>query len=88
VNREALEANHQKIEEVVAGLPSPTVWAAWGASVTHLDYFLRAREELVRRLSCHNVTWVQLGELTAGGHLRHPSRLNYAWTLRPYTPGG
>lgn len=88
VNREAFEANLQKIEEVVAGLSAPTVWAAWGASVTHFDYFLRARDELVRRLAPHGVKWLQLGEVTAGGHPRHPSRLSYAWTLQPYHPGG
>lgn len=87
VDREAFEANLQKVEEVVSRLPAPAVWAAWGASVTHFDYFLRARDELVRRLSRHNVSWLRLGELTAGGHPRHPSRLDYSWALQPYDPG-
>jgi hypothetical protein len=85
---EAFETNLQKMVEVVSSQAAPAVWAAWGASVTHFDYFLRARDELIRRLSPHNVSWLRLGELTNGGHPRHPSRLNYSWTLQPYHPRG
>ena len=36
------------------------------------------------QLAQYQPQWRRFGELTATGHPRHPSRLNYAWTLEPY----
>ena len=88
LDREAFETNLQRIEEVVAGLLSPTLWAAWGNCVSHHDYFLAARDELFRRLGKYDPNWVCFGTPTSKGHPRHPSRLQYAWTFQPYVPVG
>jgi hypothetical protein len=86
VDREAFASNLAKIDAVVGGLQQPTVWAAWGACVTHHSFFLEARDQLVARLRKHRVKWVCHGTPTAGGHPRHPSRLQYAWSLAPFDP--
>ena len=86
VNRTAFNANLRRIEDLVASTARPTVWAAWGNSVTHHSYFLHARDELIERLAPYRARWLRFGSLTATGHPRHPSRLHYAWTLQPFDP--
>ena len=80
----AYERNLETIEKVVAQYANPTLWAAWGETVVDRTYFLRARDTLHERLAQYQPQWRRFGELTATGHPRHPSRLNYAWTLEPY----
>jgi len=80
----AYERNLEAIEKVVAQYPTPTIWAAWGTSVAKRSYLLRARDELHKRLALYAPQWRRFGDLTASGHPRHPSRLNYAWMLEPY----
>lgn len=88
VNATAYERNLQVIEEVVSGCKSPTIWATWGQPVVHHSYFLRARDELYRRLAKYNPDWRRLGALTATGHPRHASRLDYSWRLLPFDLAG
>jgi hypothetical protein len=84
VDRDAFHRNLDKIEEIVASQSKPVIWAAWGASIEHHPYFLQARNELFSRLARYGVKWVRFGALTAQGHPRHPSRLQYAWEFAPY----
>lgn len=83
-DQEAFNRNLEKIEELVASQPKPVIWAAWGNSIKHHPYFVEARDELFTRLAKYGVKWVRFGELTAKGHPRHPSRLQYAWKFAPY----
>jgi len=84
VNKEAFETNLREIEELVATVQAPTLWAAWGNCVSHHGYFVKARDELFRRLERYRARWVCFGPPTDQGHPRHPSRLQYAWEFRPY----
>lgn len=84
VNREAFDRNLQAIEEQVARHERPTIWAAWGSPVVHHGYFLKARDQLYERLAKYAPSWRRFGELTATGHPRHASRLDYRWTLEPF----
>ena len=84
VNAEAFDRNLQVIEEVVAQHERPTLWAAWGSPVVHHGYFLKARDTLYERLAKYRPDWRRLGELTAGGHPRHASRLNCNWALEAF----
>lgn len=84
VDKVAFDRDLDAIEALVTEHAAPTLWAAWGESVLHYSFFMRSRDELIRRLQPHGPKWVQFGELTATGHPRHPSRLNYAWTFAPY----
>ncbi len=80
VDKTAFKTNLRKIKAVVAKTPEPTVWAAWGESVLHHDYFLDACIEL---LATCEVNWVHFGTMTESGHPRHPSRVTYAWEFFP-----
>lgn len=84
VDKVAFDRNLDAIEALVTEHAAPTLWAAWGESVLHHRFFMRSRDELIRRLQPHRPKWVRFGELTATGHPRHPSRLNYAWSFAPY----
>lgn len=81
---DAYERNLERIEAMVAQHASPTIWATWGQPVVHRNYFLRARDELYRRLARYEPAWVRLGSLTATGHPRHASRLDYSWRLERF----
>ena len=80
----AYERNLEAIEKVVAQYPAPTIWATWGGSIAKRPYFLQARDALHARLTQYQPQWRRFGDLTAKGHPRHASRLNYSWTLEPY----
>lgn len=84
VSKVAFERNLQAIEDVVAQTLEPHLWATWGQSVTHYGYFLKARDQLYARLAKYNPKWLRLGELTATGHPKHASRLDYRWTLSTF----
>jgi hypothetical protein len=84
VDSVAFETNLLKIEALVASVRRPTVWAAWGGCVSYHSYFEQARDELRHRLERYEPRWVCFGAPTAGGHPRHPSRLQYSWKLEPY----
>jgi hypothetical protein len=84
VNAVAFERNLQVIEEIVSQQDRPTLWATWGQPVVHHAYFLRARDSLYERLGKYRPNWRRLGSLTATGHPRHASRLNYSWKLEPF----
>lgn len=86
VDQTAFDRNLDMIEEVVAGQSARVIWAAWGSPVVHHSYFLRARDELARRLEPYRPKWMRFGDLTATGHPRHASRLDYGWTFAPYDP--
>lgn len=78
----AFADNLTRIEQLIsAEQQSVTIWAAWGNSIIARPYFQLAAIELIRRLQKYGVTWQHFGTLTASGHPRHPSRLNYSWSL-------
>lgn len=76
--------NLDRIEEIVKAQKNPEIWAAWGDSVLHHTYFVKARNELFERLEKYEVKWLRFGELTKKGHPRHPSRLHYSWKFSRY----
>ena len=85
VDAEAYALNLDAMEALIAQYKNPTLWAAWGGVVVQRPYFSSARDELYARVAKLSPQWVHFGELTASGHPRHPSRLNYDWKFQPYT---
>ena len=79
----AFAENVDRIEAAVLAESRPVVWAAWGQSILARPFFVAAVVELLARLGRPSVSWRHFGDLTAAGHPRHPSRLNYAWTFSP-----
>lgn len=67
---------------------NPAIWVTWGQQLVHHAYFLRAREELYRRLAKYNPDWRRLGKRNATGHPWHASRLDYSWRLLPFDTAG
>lgn len=82
-DRAAFRRNLQQIEGAISRSEAPVVWAAWGNLILKRTYFVDACVVLCDRLGQH-VDWRHFGELTASGHPRHPSRLDYGWQFRPF----
>jgi hypothetical protein len=83
VTAEAFEENLKNIQAVVASTPQPVIWAAWGESILTREFFVATAKDLFARLHKHGTSWQHFGSLTASGHPRHPSRLQYAWVFSP-----
>ena len=82
VDNTAFDDNLTRIERLISDeQQAVAIWAAWGNSIIARPYFQLAAIELIRRLQKYGVTWQHFGTLTALGHPRHPSRLNYSWSL-------
>lgn len=84
LDRTALLENLTRIETLVASDSNPVIWAAWGASILARSYFITAIHDLSTRLAPYEPSWMHFGPLTASGHPRHPSRLQYAWSFSPF----
>ena len=85
VDTTAFDDNLKRIEKLISDeQQSVAIWAAWGNSIIARAYFQLAAIELIRRLQKYEVTWQHFGTLTTSGHPRHPSRLNYSWSLSEF----
>jgi len=73
------EENLRLIDQICSQQANPVVWLGWGDSIFKRCFFLDAAIELFSMLKVHGISWQHFGELTQGGHPRHPSRLNYSW---------
>jgi hypothetical protein len=80
--------NLREIVALVATLERPTLWAAWGATVLSRPFFAAAAVKLIAALRPLAPEWLRFGALTAGGHPRHPSRLDYRWRFAPFDAEG
>lgn len=83
-NQQAYRQNMEAIESIVATQRKAAIWAAWGESIKARSYFAGAIRELSVRLATYNPTYLHFGPLTQEGHPRHPSRLDYSWSLAPF----
>lgn len=81
VDQRAFVENLKAIDAVIAAERNPTVWAAWGESILHHDFFQQACKHLIVRLKKYRVSWLRFGAMTASGHPRHPSRISYSWSF-------
>ena len=86
-NAQAYTTNLDRIEELTCAEPNPQIWAAWGESIGARDYFRSSAAALISRLCERGASWLHFGPLTNSGHPRHPSRLQYAWSLAPFDAG-
>lgn len=84
VDAEAISENLSHIEALVASEPNPTIWVAWGENILARRYFVESAQQLMVRLQSYAPSWQHFGPLTGSGHPRHPSRLQYAWSLSSF----
>ncbi len=61
-----------------------SILAAWGATLAVRPYVSQCLTEIKIAMDPLNVTWLKIGDLTQGGHPRHPSRAAYALGLTPF----
>lgn len=78
-NQTAFTENIEAIVSALAAYKRPTVWVAWGESISARTFFIKAVQALGERLKESSVKFIRFGPLTRSGHPRHPSRLSYSW---------
>ncbi|MGN0039203.1 MAG: DUF1643 domain-containing protein [Coriobacteriales bacterium] len=75
LDEEAVRENYATIAELFA-LDSFDVWAAWGAAIERRGYLkvqlLTIYDIFQNRCGDAGARWLHAGELTKGGHPRHP----------------
>jgi hypothetical protein len=54
----------------------PVIWAAWGEGIAKRKYLARCLLNIYRLIVDYKPRWLHCGELTRGGHPRHPLYLN------------
>lgn len=69
--------NLQAIREAVAGMESPTVLLAFGNAIGARPYLKACLKDIVALLAPLHPQWKQIGQPTAYGNPRHPSRAGY-----------
>jgi len=78
------KANVRKITQNLSAYESPYLLAAWGATLNLRSYLLPCLLEIKAAIDPINASWLKIGDLTQGGHPRHPSRAAYALGLTPF----
>jgi hypothetical protein len=79
-----LKANLEAIGNVAASVHNHILWVAWGAPILTRPFLVSAAIAITACVEQFRPAWRRFGPLTVGGHPRHPSRLNYAWTFAPF----
>jgi hypothetical protein len=54
-----------------------SILASWGATINTRPFLPQCLTEIKIALDQLNVSWLKIGDLTQGGHPRHPSRAAY-----------
>lgn len=78
------QENVQHILQCLKGYEHCSILAAWGATLAVRLYVSQCLTEIKTAMNPLNVTWLKIGDLTQGGHPRHPSRAAYALGLTPF----
>lgn len=72
------QLHHDNIYHILTTLnDNACVLAAWGETITVRDYFKECLADLYKVTKDKKIQWLKIGELTASGHPRHPSRAAY-----------
>ena len=69
--------NLQAIREAIAGMERPTVLVAFGNAIGKRAYLKTCLRDIVALLLPLHPQWKQIGQPTASGNPRHPSRAGY-----------
>ena len=71
------QENVQHIVQCLEAYTHCSILAAWGATLSVRPYVPQCLSEIKTAIDPLNVTWLKIGDLTQGGHPRHPSRAAY-----------
>ena len=81
---EALAQNVRVLVDTIHSASPGAVWLAWGNGIVERSYLAETALAMWAETRVEYVPWVQLGPLTALGHPRHPSRIDYRWQLSSF----
>ncbi|MBN9150559.1 MAG: DUF1643 domain-containing protein [Micrococcales bacterium] len=76
--------NERQIAGLIAGRPL-TLLAAWGGLISSRPYLSSLLRDILRVTSAAGCCWVSLGDLTKGGHPRHPLYVRADTLLQPFS---
>jgi hypothetical protein len=82
-----LKQNVEHIKSLNSKNKEMVIWAAWGGSILLRKYLLTSLEQINTELSGlfkEKIKWKNYGDLTIGGHPRHPSRASYSWAFQNF----
>jgi len=69
--------NLANIENIIRTHSNVTILAAFGDTILKIDYLKQCFIDIVKTVSKYNPQWKQIGNFTAKGNPRHPSRGSY-----------
>jgi len=81
INVKIHKENITAIIECLKDLKEINILAAWGEPIKKRDYLKQCISDIYNSLSHFSINWLQIGEMTASGHPRHPSRAAYEFGL-------
>ena len=70
------ERNLFHIDNVLKNLQQPVIWAAWGTLIEKRRYFIDFLEDIYKKVSKYNCTWISIGKRSKNGHPHHPLYLS------------
>lgn len=83
-NKKSVTTNIDEIIKHAKTEINPVFWAAWGVNIVIRQYLVEVLLELNGKIKKMNGSWECYGELTKGGHPKHPSRLSYDWNFQSF----
>ena len=68
--------NHRKnrdfINDYLAKIDKPIIWAAWGTLIEKRPYLFDCLRDIYKETKKYNSKWITFGNTTKKGHPRHP----------------
>lgn len=81
---ETLAQNVRVLVDTIRSASPGAVWLAWGNGIVERNYLVETALAMWAEAHTGCMPWVQIGPLTALGHPRHPSRIDYRWRLSAF----
>ncbi|TYA69982.1 DUF1643 domain-containing protein [Seonamhaeicola marinus] len=82
-NLDIIQDNNKAIKNILRDYELRDIWAGWGVEITSRDYLKNCLFELYENFD-DSFNWLHYGDLTNDGHPRHPSRMSYSDTFKPF----
>lgn len=76
--------NMRAVQGILNQYPNVQLLAAWGSIIHHRTWLPDCLLQLNKLCEKSGQSWIQIGNGTAAGHPRHPSRASYDLALKPF----
>ncbi len=74
--------NIKAILDTFSGFSEINILAAWGEPIKIRSYLKQCLSDIYNSINAVKIDWWRIGEMTIGGHPRHPSRAAYDLGLK------